>query len=83
MVVENCKFNPICDIAEVDQIGFVDLSEAYANNTVPTVVGDDDLHYNNISDPGASMDFPKDVFDVMHQNQTVKDYTPKTGESAG
>lgn len=78
---EDLKFVKVRDVAEVDQIGFVDLPDAYANNSVPTVVGDDDLVYNNIADPNASMPFPKDIFDVHQQNKTVHDYTPPTEEN--
>lgn len=68
-------YNPNKDIQEVDQFGYIDLPEAFANNSVPTVVGpEDNLLYNNMEDPSAAMDMPKDIFEVMHQNKTVHDY---------
>lgn len=67
-------FNPNKDIQEVDQFGFIDLPEAFANNSVPTSIGDEELIYNNMEDPSAALDMPKDIFEVMHQNKTVHDY---------
>lgn len=82
MIEDALLFNPLRDVAEVDQFGFVDLAEAYAMNTVPASVGDDNLHYNNVSDPCGCLDAPKDIFDVLHQNETVKHYTPPATEAA-
>lgn len=75
---KDLAYNKVRDVNEVDQIGFVDLPDAYANNSVPTVVGDDNMVYNNIADPAAAMPFPKDIFDVHQQNKTVHDYVAPT-----
>lgn len=77
----DCIFDPLKDINEVDQIGYVDLAEAYANHSVPSILSDDGEGYNNISDPAACMDMPQDVFDVLHQNQAVADSSADSVQS--
>lgn len=71
---ENFRYNSVRDVCEVDQVGFVDLPDAYANSTVPSIVGEGDLTYNNMEDPCSSMDMPRDVFEAQQQNATVHDY---------
>lgn len=74
-------YNPNKDVCEVDQFGYIDLADAYASHSIPTVVGEDNLAYNNIADPLAAFDMPKDVFEVLHMNKTIHDYKePETTE---
>lgn len=68
----DCVFDPIKDIDEVDQIGYVDLADAFANHSVPSILGENGEGYNNIEDPEACLDMPQDVFDALHQNATVQ-----------
>ena len=54
MVQHNLVFNKTTDLSEVDQFGYIDLSEAISKGTVASVLKIEDTAFNNIDDPGSS-----------------------------
>lgn len=77
---ESYTFDPIKDIAPVDQVGFVDLRDAFVNHSIPgdlTVKSED---YNGVDDPSSLLGRPSDVFDAYRKAQYVKSAESKAAE---
>ena len=53
MIQDNFFFDPVKDIAPVDQFGFIDLKSALATGVVPSQLPDSDSDYNGIENPEA------------------------------
>ena len=70
-----CKYNPVKDIHDVDQFGFIDLQECLANGEVPATIADSEDQYNGIDDPNEILGKPSDVFDAYRMG----DYIKRTG----
>ena len=70
-----CRFDPVKDIYEVDQFGFIDLQECLANGEVPSSIADSEDQYNGIEDPAEILGKPSDVFDAYKMG----DYIKRTG----
>lgn len=71
MIFKRAKFNPVKDIQEVDQFGFIDLVKAFQNGYVE---GDSDIRtdsYNNIEEPASIMGKPSDVFDALRMQDKM------------
>lgn len=73
MIVEKCFFDPIKDIAPVEQFGFVDLKNALANSVVPSVMADAESDYNGIENPDSVLGKPSDVFEAMDMQAALLD----------
>ena len=67
-----CKYNPVKDIHDVDQFGFIDLQECLANGEVPATIADSEDQYNGIEDPGEILGKPSDVFEAYKMADYVK-----------
>lgn len=65
MIIEKCEYNKEKDVCEVDQIGFVNLREAWETHTVDGNLNVDELNFNEIDDPASIMGKPSNVFDAM------------------
>lgn len=70
-----CRYNPVKDISDVDQFGFVDLQECLSNGEVPATIADSEDQYNGIDDPNEILGKPSDVFDAYRMG----DYIKRTG----
>lgn len=73
-----CVFDPLVDVAEVDQFGFIDLRQAFLTGVVDGQLSPDDGAYSGIDDPAAIMSAPKDEFEAIRQAQYAASYKPKT-----
>lgn len=65
-------YNPVTDIAPVDQYGFIDLRDAFVNHCIPgdlSVVTED---FNGVEDPDSLIGSPHDVFEAFRKAQYVK-----------
>lgn len=62
------------DIAEVDQLGYVDVVKAFADGVVQGATSLDEGKYNKIENPDAVLGKPSDIFDMMQMSRTIKDY---------
>lgn len=65
MIQEDFAFDPVKDIAPVDQFGFIDLKSALATGVVPSQLPDSDTDYNGIENPDAILGKPRDIFEAM------------------
>ena len=72
MRVSGCKFNPIKDISPVSQTGFVDLKNAFANNSIPSQIVGAETDYNGIEEPSSILGRPSDVFEAMEMETYVR-----------
>lgn len=71
MIVRECPFNPDVDLNEVDQIGYVNMREAWETHTVPGNLNPEDLQYNDIEDPASIAGKPSDIFDAVTAAQNL------------
>lgn len=79
MIVTDCSFNPKRDLKPVEQFGAIDRKSAFATGVVPTVVPDAETDYNGIDNPASILGKPEDVFEAMHMQAAMNDYTPDPG----
>ena len=64
-------FNPLADIEEVDQFGWLDLRQAFLTGTVEGSLAPEDASYNGIDDPSSLLGAPKDTFEAIRQANAV------------
>lgn len=74
-------YNKQKDISPVEPFGYIDLCQAYVNNSLPAQVSADDTAYNNIGHPDAMFDKPRDIFELAHLERTVRDYKPSATQT--
>lgn len=61
-----CEYDEACDLAEVDQFGFIDLTEAMTTGEVSPNVTIDDLRFDgDIESPDGVGRRVKNAFDAM------------------
>lgn len=77
---ETDTYNPECDIQAVEPFGFIDLKEAYVTHTVPTMIDEEEVAYNEIDDPSAILGKPSDVFEAYRMQEAVISAIPKEDE---
>lgn len=65
-------FDPLRDISSVDQFGFLNLREAYLNNSIPGEVASDVESYNGVEDPSSLIGKSNDVFEALRKAEYVK-----------
>lgn len=82
MIVEKVYFDPVKDIAPVEQFGFVDLKAALANSVVPSVMADAESDYNGIENPDSIIGTPRDVFEALDMQSALLD-SANSDESNG
>lgn len=72
MIVRSCKYDPSCDIAPVDQFGFIELTDAMTNGTVSPNTTIDDLKFDgDIEDTDNIGRRVKNAFDAMDNLQNI------------
>lgn len=64
-------YDPLMDVEEVDQFGFVDLREAFLNGSVPGDIVADETKYNGIEDPDAVGSRADDQFAAIRSAQAL------------
>lgn len=72
MVVKDCKYDPVRDIAPVDQFGFIDLKSALAESVVPSQMPGAETDYNGIDDPIQVLGKPHDIFEAMDTQKALE-----------
>lgn len=72
MRVKGCRYSPARDLSPVSQTGFVDLKNAFANNSIPSQIVGAETDYNGIDDPACILGRPSDVFEAMEMESYVK-----------
>lgn len=68
------------DIAQVDQVGYVDLADCFINGVVPASADIDQLSYNDIDDPASIVGKPSDVFDAINMGKAMRRFVNKDNE---
>ena len=80
-MLQVCGFNDVRDVRPVDQFGYVDLESAYKNGVVPASVENEDIKYNNQTDPTEIGRVPRDKFDAYEYTRSVRDSVGKAEAS--
>lgn len=73
MVINEIKFDPEKDQEAVSQTGFVDLYKAYETHTIPSVIDDVDVAYNEIEDPSSIIGKPGDIFEATRMMSYINE----------
>lgn len=79
--MESLTFNPICDLQEVDQFGFLDLKTAYASGSVSGDIAVISSEAFNEASPDSLMHRPKDYFEGLRQRDYVKSAVSAVNQS--
>lgn len=69
-----CKYNPSRDLKKVDQTGYVDLTAANAESTIPTGIPLSEARYNGIEDPNSIGFRPGDQFEAVQASKVIAGY---------
>lgn len=72
MIVIDTPFDPVRDIAPVDQFGFIELKSALAESVVPSQMPESDTDYNGIDDPDKVIGKPRDIFEAMDAQKAAE-----------
>ena len=66
-----CEYDPVRDVQEVDQFGYLDLRQAFLTGTVEGSLAPADESYNGVDDPSSLLSSPKDTFEAIRQAEAV------------
>jgi hypothetical protein len=72
MIVKDCQFDPVRDLAPVEQFGFIELKDALANSIVPSQMPESDSDYNGIDEPDKVLGRPSDIFEAMDAQKVAE-----------
>lgn len=72
MLVGECKYDPVRDLAPVEQFGFIDLKTALSESIVPSQMPESESDYNGIDDPGKILGKPHDVFEAIDTQRAIE-----------
>lgn len=81
MIVDKCDFDPVRDIAPVDQFGFIDLKVALDSSQVPSQLPDSEADYNGIQNPDAILGKPRDIFEAIDAQKAAEEYAASASVS--
>lgn len=80
------NYDPVKDIAEVDQFGFVNITNAFKNGYVPGSNASVHVDFDHAEDPSAIVGKPSDVFEAYRMQdslmQGIKDSGSKSKGSS-
>lgn len=80
MIVSDCLFDPVRDIAPVEQFGFIDLKTALSESVVPSQMPDSDSDYNGIDEPDKVLGKPRDIFEALDAQAAAERIASESGE---
>lgn len=83
MIVKDCNFDPVRDIAPVDQFGFVDLKLALDTSTVPSQMPGSDSDYNGIEEPEQIIGKPHDIFEAIDSQKALESAAASVNSEGG
>ena len=72
MIVTDCKYDPVRDLAPVDQFGFIELKSALADSVVPSQMPGAEADYNGIDDPNQVLGKPRDIFEAIDTQKALE-----------
>lgn len=67
-----CNFNSKCDLHDVDQFGFIDITSAFESGSIPSSVEPTDDMYNGIDSPDGILGRPSDIFEAYRMNDFIQ-----------
>jgi hypothetical protein len=70
-MIFDCVFDPIKDVREVDQFGYVDLREVLETGVVPSESAVEDTEYTDIDDPESLKGRPRTNFDMVDAGNNI------------
>lgn len=70
---QECKYNPICDVREVQSFGYLELSDVMRTGIIPSDLSASQLQYNGIEDPQSIIGSPCDTFDAMRMRDMISE----------
>ena len=76
-MIQECKYNPVRDIEQVQPDGALDLAKAFSLGSVPAGLVSSDADYNGIEDPASIAGKPSDVFEGMQAGKVVESRAKK------
>ncbi len=68
-----CKFNPLCDVREVQSFGYLDLVDVMRTGIIPSDLASSEMLYNGIEDPQSILGSPCDTFDAMRMRDMISE----------
>lgn len=80
MIVKDCPFDPVRDIAPVEQFGFIELKDALANSIVPSQMSESETDYNGIDEPDKILGKPRDIFEAMDAQKAAEQLASSEGD---
>lgn len=80
MKVKDCPYDPVRDIAPVEQFGFIELKDALATSIVPSQMPESETDYNGIEDPEKVLGKPSDIFEAMDAQKVAEQLAASQGE---
>lgn len=80
MIVKDCPYNPVRDLAPVEQFGFIELKDALANSIVPSQMPESETDYNGIDEPDKVLGKPRDIFEAMDAQKAAEQLAASQGE---
>lgn len=80
MIVKDCPFDPVRDIAPVEQFGFIELKDALANSIVPSQMSESETDYNGIDEPDKILGKPRDIFEAMDVQKAAEQLASSEGD---
>lgn len=83
MIVKDCNFDPVRDIAPVDQFGFVDLKLALETSMVPSQMPGSDTDYNGIEEPEQILGKPRDIFEAIDSQKVLESAAASANSEGG
>lgn len=72
MICDNCFYDPVRDLAPVDQFGFIELKNALESSVVPSQMPGSETDYNGIDDPEKILGTPRDVFEAIEAQKAYE-----------
>lgn len=83
MLQSHLVYDPVKDIAPVQQYGSIDLNEAFRTGGISSSVSVEQLDYNGIDDSESIIGKPRDVFEAQRLNEFVKSRGAKSPDGDG
>lgn len=80
MIVLDCRYDPVRDIAPVEQFGFIELRSALAESIVPSQMPDSETDYNGIDEPDKVLGKPHDIFEAIDAQKAAEQIASSEGE---
>lgn len=68
-----CKFNPVCDVREVQTFGYLELADVMRSGIIPSNLSASQMQFNGIEDPQSILGSPSDTFDAMRMRDMISE----------